>query len=111
MYTWKVLEGLVPNITENKIQIQTSYNNTNRRGRLCHIPTYIDKKAKHSIKSIFDNSFCVRGPKLFNKLPEDLRNMSVVPFETFKKGLDKCLSMVDDKPLVYGYIKREENIA
>ena len=75
IYTWKIIEGLAPNLSTNKIQTKLS----DRRGRLCILP----KAAKQhicstKINTIRENSFCVQGPKLFNALPREIRNINEV---------------------------------
>jgi hypothetical protein len=105
MYTWKILEGIVPNLQDNKIVIKNNYHNNSRRGRKCRVPNYKNNSAKSKHKSLFDNSICVRGPKLFNKLPNYLRDITGVPFKHFKREVDKWLSsgLIVDEPPVSGY--------
>ena len=54
-----------------------------------------------------ENSFLVRGPKLFNSLPKDLREFqydSTVQqqqaIDNFKRALDVYLSLMPDEPSV-----------
>ncbi len=56
-----------------------------------------------------ESSFNVRGPRLFNKLPDSLRNITMCKVENFKSKLDKYLSTIPDKPLVNGYQKFSAN--
>ena len=60
IYTWKILEGLVPNCGINQT-------NSDRRGRSCIIPT---SRGSTSVKNLREQSFQVMGPKLFNILPK-----------------------------------------
>ena len=100
IYTWKIIENLAPNLSTNTIQIKLS----ERRGRYCSLP----KAAKSHICSakittIRENSFCVQGPKLFNSLPKEIRNITKVQVGTFKHHLDKLLTTLPDQPGVPGY--------
>ena len=47
-------------------------------------------------------SFPVRGPKLFNALPMNIRNFNG-SVEAFKSRLDKFLATVPDKPHMPAY--------
>ena len=56
------------------------------------------------------NSFTCRGPKLFNRMPNGIREMKRLPqlsdtanILRFKNRLDKYLSCISDKPLNNGY--------
>ena len=90
IYTWKVLEGRVPNCGLN-------FANNDRRGRECSIPPL---KGSKSVRNLRDQSFQVRGPRLFNALPRNIRNTTKVPVEEFKEKLDNFLSLLPDKPKV-----------
>ena len=93
IYTWKILEDLVPNCGIQKIE---SEGQNEHHGRLCQIPK---KKTKvQSIQTMREASFQVTGPKLFNKLPKSLRNLSKCGPDEFKKELDEFLSFVPDEP-------------
>ena len=97
IYTWKTLEGLVPN---NCNLISTE---TRRHGRKCIV---IPSSATVAITAnLINNSFTTRGPKLFNCLPVPLRNLSGVSVTTFKKHFDKFLKTIPDEPGVSGYVK------
>ena len=45
----------------------------------------------------------VRGPKLFNVMPQAIRDLTGCTIETFKAKLDKFLWTVADNPLIPGY--------
>ena len=65
-----------------------------RKGRLCSIP-----KAKSKEKL---SSFQVLGPKLFNCLPKEIRNVTNCGIEEFKSILDMFLTWVPDEPKAGG---------
>ena len=94
IYTWKVLEGLVPNPVNQIIQI-----NNNRRGRRCgrkQLP-----KTSTRIRTLLDNNIIHLGPKLFNCIPKCIRNLSGCRVETFKKHLDTFLKTIKDEPHIF----------
>ena len=49
-----------------------------------------------------DQSFSVRGPRLFNCLPVNIRNADV-SYDAFKARLDKILGKVPDTPSFPNY--------
>ena len=95
IYTWRMIESHVPNIG-----IQTSV--SMRRGRMCKIPSY-RTSAPNWVKNLKEASFCVRGPRLFNCLPKEIRDISSVHIDVFKAALDSWLSDIPDEPHVPGY--------
>ena len=100
VYTWKIVNGLVPNMTgANKI---TTYKHI-RRGLLCNIVP-VNNRCLSSIRSIKENSFCVRGPRLFNELPYELREFNG-SLDTFKHMLDVWLKLIPDKPVLPHYFQ------
>ena len=94
IYTWKILEGLVPNVG-----ITLSQNRT--RGRTCYIKGLISNCP--GIKTLRSSSFMRNGPRLFNSLPPHLKNMSSCTVEAFKVKLDAFLQKIDDTPPVPSY--------
>ena len=102
IYVWKILEGLVPNLTGRSQIVEKS---TLRFGRTCVVPL-IATAAKNRLQRLREGSFCVKGPNLFNSLPSHLRNMTGVSHPDFKKELDKFLWTVADEPLTCGYTAR-----
>ena len=97
IYTWRIIEGHVPNFDCTPIQ---SYKNS-RRGRECRVPP-ISSSAPCAIHTIRSSALPVKGPRLFNVLPKNLRNMSGCTTERFKCELDRYLATVPDEPLVPG---------
>lgn len=95
IYTWKILEGLVPNIG-----IEVSPSRT--RGRSCYIKG--PKTNVQSLKTLRANSFSRTGPRLFNSLPMCLRDMSACSVEVFKRHLDNFLQKIPDTPPLPSYL-------
>ena len=102
IYMWKILEGMVPNLTGRS---QINGKSTFRFGRTCVVPP-VATAAKTRLQRLRETSFCVKGPKLFNSLPSHLRNMTGVSHLQFKNELDKFLGTIADEPLVSGYTAR-----
>ena len=92
IYTWKVLEGLVPNCG-----IKQVHSSHDRQGRKCEIPPL---RGAHSVKTLRDHSFQVHGPKLFNILPPKIRNITKCGADDFKEKLDSFLTNIPDQPTV-----------
>ena len=97
IYTWRIIEGQVPNFDCTPIQ---SYKNP-RPGRECRVPT-ISPSATCAIQTIRFSSLPVKGPRLFNVLPKHLRDMSGCSTERFKGELDRYLETIPDEPLIPG---------
>ena len=100
IYTWRIIEEQTPNFDSTPVII---YWNP-RRGRLCKVPS-ISHAATSAIQNIRFSSFPVKGPRLFNMLPQELRNMTGCTMDKFKSALDKYLSKIPDEPLIPGLTK------
>ena len=100
IYTWRIIEGQVPNFECTPIQ---SYRNE-RIGTLCKIPV-VASTAPCTIKTIRSSSLPFKGPRLFNKLPMNVRNISGCDTVIFKRELDKYLTTIPDQPLIPGLTK------
>ena len=68
-----------------------------RNGRLCDIRK-INRNASHRLQSLRENSFQIKGPKLFNSSPRDVRNLTKCSVNEFKYKLDEFLSKILDQP-------------
>ncbi len=100
IYTWRILEGSAPNISEGPTSISALWHA--RRGRSCYVPT-IRPSVPARIQNIRRASLGVKGPRLFNCLPIHLRNLTEVSTASFKAALDKYLQSIPDEPLIPGY--------
>ena len=96
IYTWKVVQGLVPNpgIVEAKANEYL--------GRRCCLPK-LNHRTRMSIPTLKNHSFQTNGPVLFNSLPKAIRNMKKCT-EEFKEELDIYLQKVPDQPKIDGLI-------
>ena len=102
IYTWRILEGSTPNISEGPSGRSAYWND--RRGRYCQVPGVLTS-APCRIQNIRRASLGIKGPRLFNSLPKCLRNLTGVSIDTFKNNLDKFLKSIPDEPLIPGYTK------
>ena len=78
-----------------------SWSTASRRGRLCSLKS-INKKCDKTTEKLIEGSFQRVGPKLFNSIPADIRNLTNCTVEEFKFKLDLYLNKVPDEPKVDG---------
>ena len=98
IYTWKILEGLVPNFSTNSSKTTCYW--SDRHGRKCKIPTL---RHRGSVGTKREHFLSVKGPRLFNTLPSHLRNCAGQSLAVFKSQLDKFLKNIPDEPGLPGY--------
>ena len=98
IHTWKILNGLAPNLEgANKITIMERL----RSGVACNYPALNTNPTR--IRTLKEESFAVKGPKLFNNIPNEIRDECLgISLDTFKSRLDKFLATVPDKPKLPG---------
>ena len=94
------MEGQTPNFESTPV---ISYTNP-RLGRLCKIPT-VSQAAPSAIQNVRYSAFSVKGPRLFNVLPQYLRSITGCTTDKFKSELDRYLSKIPDEPLIPGLTK------
>ena len=70
-----------------------------RRGRLVVVPSPPVYTAPARVKKARETSFKVKGSRLFNLIPMELRGMDG-SLAKFKAGLDSWLSCVPDQPTI-----------
>jgi hypothetical protein len=103
IYVWKVLEGLVPNISDQESR-KIDEHHHKRFGRMCRIPK-VPTNAPAYIKAARYASLGYRGPCLFNSIPAEIRNRTKITVDTFKRHLDAFLATIPDEPQIPGYTK------
>ena len=91
---WKILHNVAPNCCD--IQFKT----TSRHGTMAVIPP-LSKLSSQSNQTLYDKSFAVQGPKLWNKVPNTVK--AAKTFDTFKISLSNFLALIPDNPPVSGY--------
>ena len=103
IYIWIMLENHVPNISSSDgIQDKVSAQWHPRRGRECCIRS-VDRNIPRHIQNLIHASLPIRGQRLFNCLPPELRNLSGCSTDCFKRQLDLYLKTIPDEPQVPGY--------
>ena len=93
IYTWKVMEGLVPNPGLTWSPADT------RRGRVCEVPPL---QGPPAVRALRTQSFQVSGPRLWNCMPKNIHNKTNCSQEEFKEFLDAFLTEVPDEPRATG---------
>ena len=101
IYTWKVVNSLVPNISEGEDRIRTHVHI--RRGKLCLILRRSGRTLQ-SVQTMREHSLAVLGPRLYNELGPELREYGG-KLEGFKSRLDRFLSSVPDRPAMPKYVQ------
>ena len=91
---WKILHAVVPNCCHIEF-IETS-----RYGINAVIPS-LSKCSSLRNQTLYDGSFAVRGPKLWNRVPAAVK--AEKSFDSFKLSLSKFLALIPDNPPVPGY--------
>ena len=93
IFVWKIAEQLVKGYS-------VTFSPNPRRGRLADVPVLL-QHVTPAVRNARDCSLRVKGSKLFNIIPKDLRDMTGT-VEQFKAGLDHWLSTIPDQPTVAG---------
>ena len=96
IYVWKVIENIVPNFG---IKVKTNA----RRGRDCEVPK-IMASAPVRVQNIRFGSLIINGPRIFNSLPLNVRNITGCSVDSFKRALDNYLQTIPDKPRIKNLI-------
>ena len=97
IYAWQQLEG----IKENVLKLKTSGRSGARRIQLGDVKFYRSGGARilPSARTQILNSPARQTERLYNCMPKELREITGVTVDTFKKHLDKWLmEKVPDKP-------------
>ena len=90
IHMWKVRMAQVP----NDLNIKFHYND--RLGLKAIVP----KAPQSHVGSVYQNSFAVKGPRLWNMLPKDLTLADNL--DSFKTNLDRLLLSFRDTPPISG---------
>jgi hypothetical protein len=91
---WKILNKVAPNCCG------IEFAETSRHGTRAIIPS-LSRSSSLSNQTLYDSSFAVRGPKLWNTVPENIR--AAVSFDSFKVSLSEFLALIPDNPPITGY--------
>ena len=98
LFIWKISQGLVKGY-------EITFLESERRGIIAVSKPYI-RTAPASIKRAREASLGVKGCKLFNILPDAVRNMKGSSVDRFKRELDTFLSTLPDQPTTAGLRNR-----
>ena len=88
---------IINNLTPNDLNLEVYMNE--RRGLKVKVPS-LNTKASQRARSLYDASFGVVGPKLWNTLPRHLTLLTQK--SAFKTELSRYLSTIPDHPPVHG---------
>ena len=91
---WKIRHALTPN------DLNIEFSATSRHGIKAKVPC-LSKSSSMRHQTLYDCSFTVHGPRLWNTLPHHLRTIAVA--DQFKHKLTEFLLTIPDKPSVSGY--------
>ena len=94
IFIWKVSQLLVKGYS-------IPFKQNPRRGRLVDLPPVVGG-CPAAVARAHEASLRVKGAKLFNLLPMELRGLDGVMVDTFKSGLDAWLGTVPDQPTIPG---------
>ena len=97
---WKILHKVVPYCCDIKFKM------TPRNDIIAVIPPLIKSSTLRN-QTLYDRSFAVQGPKLWNKVPNTVKTAQ--SFDSFKISLSKFLALIPDNPPVSGYSCRWSN--
>ena len=94
IFLWKVAQGLVQGY-------KATFHQHIRRGRVMNLAP-LCQQAPTAVKRAREASLQVKGAKLFNVIPRELRDTSTGSPEAFKAKLDDWLSTIPDQPTIPG---------
>ncbi|CAL4119810.1 unnamed protein product, partial [Meganyctiphanes norvegica] len=91
-------------LTENVLGLKSRRFGRSRRIVSAKIPLGINgKRIKERDRTLIHNSTARKSERLFNVLPQSVRNITETTTENFKRHLDKWLSSIPDTPKIDGY--------
>lgn len=97
---WKIYHGVSPNDMKIKFAVPS------RLGIKAIVPN-LNRSSTQRHQSLYDSSFAVNGPRLWNTIPIQLP--SIADPEQFKIKLTDFLLTIPDKPPVKGYCYSNKN--
>ena len=100
LHMWKLLHGDVSN------DLHIEFTNRGRTGIKARVPT-LTAGSLDMNQSLYDNSFAVIGPRLWNCLPFAINMLPT--FDSFKDRLTSFLMRIPDKPPIKGYSTSNSN--
>ena len=100
IYMWKIKNEIVPN------NLDVEFSDNKRLGPRAVVPK-LSRYSHAKAQSLYDNSFAVKGPKLWNILPKYVKEHNTL--QAFKISLNKFLDDITDQPPIFGYTTPNNN--
>ena len=101
IFMWKISEGLIKGYNVN-------FTESGRRGRMAVAKPHFST-APAAVKRAREASLGVKGCRIFNLLPDSIRNIRGGSVDSFKLALDSFLSSVPDQPTIGGLTRAAES--
>ena len=102
IFLWKISQGMVSGYNIDFTHTM------GRRGRSI-IPKAVVRAAPSAVRNARERSLGVRGARIFNLLPEQIRSMNTDHIEMFKNHLDVFQSSIPDQPTMTGLGRAAES--
>ena len=100
LHVWKICNGIAP----NELNIRFEYHP--RMGRTAKVPP-LRKDCALANQTLYENSFGVRGPRMWNCIPAD--TIAIQSMDTFKSKITQLMLSVPDAPPIRGYTPINSN--
>ena len=100
LHMWKLLKNKISN------DLDIRFTESRRHGITAEVPP-IQRSSNSKAKSLYELSFAVKGPQLWNIVPKDIKMIDNLT--NFKSKLDNFLYSIPDRPPVAGYITQNDN--
>ena len=97
---FKILNRLMPN------DLKITFSCNERRGIRAQVPS-LTKGATAKAQRMFDESFAVLGPRLWNCIPAETTR--ITKLSSFKTSLGRFLDQLPDRPPTLGYPSNNDN--
>ena len=97
LHLYKILNNTAPN------DLNITFTTNERRGILASVPT-LSRIATKKFQTLYDSSFAVFAPRLWNCLPKSIRHAE--SFTKFKAALTRHLLSIPDEPPISGVTSR-----
>ena len=94
IFLWKVAQGMVQGY-------HATFYQSDRRGRLMQLAPLCNN-APAAVRNARESSLQVRGARLFNSIPRELRDIFTGTTDQFKVRLDEWLLTIPDQPTIPG---------
>ena len=93
LHMWKICNGIAPNELNNRFEYHP------RMGRTAKVPP-LRKDCALANQTLDENSFGVKGPRMWNCIPADTK--AIQSMDTFKSKITQLMLSVPDTPPIRG---------